>query len=65
MKLNKKQQIVAWIAILLIAVAILYTVILLLPGNTFLSSIKIFLFLYFLIFTIGILLIYLLKDKKK
>ena len=64
MRLNKKQQIVGWAAVLLISAVILRTV-MILPSNTYLDSVKIFLSLYFIIFIFGLLLIYVLGDKKK
>jgi len=62
MILNKKQQIVGWTMIVLIAAAILRTV-LAMSSNRYLN-IKIFLSLYLLIFIFGFLSVYVLRDSQ-
>jgi len=63
MILNKRQQIVGWVMVLLISVVIL-RIILALPNNPYFDTIKIFLSFYFPIIIFGFLLIYVLRDKK-
>jgi len=63
MLLNKKQVVIAWVMLILVALSAVF-VIFVIPDNAFLS-VKTFLYLYCFIFIIGFLLVYNLREKKK
>jgi high-affinity Fe2+/Pb2+ permease len=63
MTLNKKQLLVGWIMIALVALSVVRTIFAM--RTEIYLSIQIFTYSYFLIFIFGILLVYVLRDKKK
>ena len=63
MRLNKRQQIVGWIIILLISAVFLRTIFTITPDQSIDS--KVFLSFYFPILIFGLPLVYILRDKKK